>query len=369
MLFGNRTLRAPLQVDLNLTNKCNLNCDYCYASANERIKSSEELRKGEFFSLFKEFSEMGVLKVSFSGGEPLLRKDIKEIILLSKDFPFATILLTNGTLISEEIAKAIKKAKISLVNVSLEGPKAEIHDKIRGKNSFNEALQGIKILREKNITFSIGTTFNSLNANYILEMVDFATKLGAKLFAVQILCPVGHINKNWSILPDFELFGRFFIEMTDFKKTQRIPIKIKVNVANESPVFWEYYHPLKKSGRIDDLLKIWGSNLDVKVKNQISCIAGRKTCSIDANGDVYPCEMFLGSPLMITGNIKKSNFKKIWNNSAVFEYLRKLTRKDIDKPCKICPNKWCGAGCRAAALFLTGSIRGADTHCIYANKN
>ena len=369
MLFDNRTLKAPLQVDINLTNRCNLNCDYCYASANERIQTIEELNKEEFINLFKEFSEMGVLKVLFSGGEPLLRKDFKEIILFSKDFPFATILSTNGTLISEEITKTIKKARVSLVNVSLEGPCAKIHDGVRGKHSFNKALQGIKLLKEKNITFSIGTTFNSLNANYILEMIDFAAKLGAKLFAIQILCPVGRASKNRAVLPDFRLFEKFFVELTDFKRNHKIPIKIKVNITNESPVFWEYYYPLKKSGRIDDLLKIWDSNLGIKVKNQISCIAGRKTCSIDANGDVYPCEMFLGNHLMVVGNIRKLKFKEIWQNAPVFKEFRSLTKDKLDKPCKDCLYEWCGGGCRAAALFLTGSIEGADTHCIYANKN
>jgi len=368
MLFNNISLKAPLQVDLNLTNRCNLNCSYCYASANERIKINEELKTEELFNLLEEFSEIGILKVLFSGGEPLLRKDIEEIILLSRNFPFAIILTTNGTLISEEIAKVIKKAKISLVNVSLEGLRAEIHNKIRGKNSFNKVLKGIEILRKEDIPFSIGTTLNSLNLNYILEMIDFASKLRAKLFAIQTICPAGRGVKNLDIIPSYEDFKNFFLKLTNLKKEDKLPLKVKLNVTNESPIFWEYYFPLKESNRIDDLSKVWGFDLNIKIKNQISCIAGRKTCSIDANGDVYPCEMFLGNLSMIAGNIRKANFKKIWDDSPVFKYLRKLTKKDIDEPCRSCPNEWCGAGCRAAALSLTGSIKGADTHCIYANK-
>jgi len=368
MAFDNKALKAPLQVDFNLTNRCNLECDYCYASANERFEEIKELKRKEIFNLFKEFSEIGVLKVSFSGGEPLLRKDIKEIILLSKDFPFTTILLTNGTLISEEIAKAIKKAKVSLVNVSLEGPKAEIHDKIRGKNSFNKALQGIKILKEKNITFSIGTTLNSINITHIFEMIDFVAALGAKLFAIQVLCPVGRIAKNREIIPNHDVFKNFFLKLTDLKKKSKLPIKVKVNVTNESPVFWEYYYPLDEIGRINDLVKIWGVDLKLKTGNQISCVAARTVCSIDANGDVYPCEMFLGNSLMVAGNIRKLKFKEIWQNAPIFREFRSLVKDKLDKPCRNCFYEWCGGGCRAAALFLTGSIKGADFHCIYANK-
>jgi len=368
MSFDNKALKAPLQVDLNLTNRCNLECDYCYASANERIKTIEELNKKEFINLFKEFSEMGVLKVLLSGGEPFLRRDFKEIILSSKDFSFATIISTNGTLISEETAEAIKKAKVSLVNVSLEGSKAEIHDKIRGKNSFNKALQGIKLLKDKNITFSIGTTLNSINITYIFEMIDFVAALGAKLFAIQVICPVGRTTKNRDIIPNYNVFKNFFLKLTDLKKNSRLPIKVKVNVTNESPVFWEYYYPLDEIGRINDLIKIWGADLNLKTGNQISCVAARTVCSIDANGDVYPCEMFLGNSLMVAGNIRKLKFKEIWQNVPIFKEFRNLAKDKLDKPCKDCLYEWCGGGCRAAALFLTGSIKGADVHCIYANK-
>jgi len=367
--YKNETLDAPLQVDLNVTNRCNLSCKYCYSSANERVKKQTEIKLEEIASLFKELSEMGVLKVLLSGGEPLLRDDSEKILLLTGRFPFATILSTNGTLITKEIAKIIKKSNISLVTVSLEGATPKVHNMVRSSSfSFERTLRGIKILRSEKIPFVIGTTLNSINITHIFEMIDFVANLEAKLFAIQIICPVGRAIKNLNIIPNYEDSESFFLKLTDFKKDGKLPIKVKVNVTNESPVFWEYYYPLIKNGRVDDLIKIWGADLNFKTSNQVSCVAGRTVCSIDANGDVFPCEMFLGEASMVVGNIKKTKFKQIWQSAPLLKEFRNLTKDKLDKPCKNCVYKWCGGGCRAAALFLTGSIKGADKHCFYANK-
>lgn len=367
--YHNKPLSAPLQVGVDVTNRCNFSCQYCYTSANERIKKQDELSLEEITLLFKELSEIGVLKVLISGGEPLIRDDIEKILLLTKWFPFATYLSTNGTLITKKVAKIIKKANVSLITVSLEGPVGKIHNRVRATPfSFKDTLRGIEILRNEKISFAIGTTLNSINISYMFKMINFASTLGAELFAIQVLCPAGRAVKNLNIIPDYQTFKDFFLRLTDLKKNGRLPIKVKLNVVNESPVFWEYYYPLAESGRLGDLKKIWGANLSIKSGDQISCVAGRIACSIDANGDVYPCEMFLGKISYRAGNIRKLKFREIWGEAIILKRFRSLTKDKLDKPCRNCSFEWCGGGCRAAALFLTGSITGADMHCIYASK-
>jgi radical SAM protein with 4Fe4S-binding SPASM domain len=148
-----------------------------------------------------------------------------------------------------------------------------------------------------------------------------------------------------------------------------LPFEVRVNVTNESPVFWEYYYPLFQEKEGEELMKIWNMDLNIRTGNQISCVAGRTVCSIEANGDVYPCEMFLGEEEMVVGNLRKDSFKKIWATSLLFKEFRKLTKDKINNPCKNCPNEWCGAGCRAAAFSSARSITGCDFHCYYANQN
>ncbi|MDO8515206.1 MAG: radical SAM protein [bacterium] len=366
--YHNKSLSAPLQVDFGVTNRCNLSCQYCYALANERINKQEELSFEEIALLFQEFSEIGVLKVLISGGEPFIRDDINKILLLTKQFSFATYVSTNGTRITGETAKIIKKANIDLITVSLEGPNDEIHNKIRRSPfSFKNALRGIEFLKNEKISFAIGTTLNSINISHMFEMIDFVSGLGAKLFAIQVLCPTGRIADNLEILPNNEIFKDFFLKLTDIKKRTGFPIEVKLNVVNESPVFWEYYYPLFEGNKLNDLRDVWKIDLSMKCGNQISCVAGRTTCSIDANGDVYPCEMLLGKPSYIAGNIRRLKFRKIWKEAIVFEKFRKLTKDRLGSPCNSCSFKWCGGGCRAAAIFSTGSVSGADRHCRYAN--
>ena len=309
------------------------------------------------FTVFEEFAKMGVLKVALSGGEPLIRNDIEKILLLTTKYPFATILLTNGTLLTHTIVKTIKKSEISLITVSLEGSTPVLHDKIRMSiNSFKDVLKGVALLKEEKIPFAIGTTLNSLNIKDIFNIIKLANKLGAELFAIQVLCPTGRVEENLGIIPSRKDYENFFLKLTDLKIQGKLPVKVKLNVTNEAPVFWEYYYPLANNDRINDLFKVWGSDFNTDTQDQITCVAGRKVCSIASNGDVFPCEMFLSKQSLVAGNIRKQKFKQIWKNSLILKKFRNLTKDKLTGSCKKCHYKWCGGGCLAAG----------DNHCFYA---
>lgn len=362
----NKPLNAPLQVDLNVTNQCNLFCKYCYAAANDLVKKENELTLDEINLLFKDFSKMGVLKVQIAGGEPLMRNDILDIIELASHYKFATLFSTNGVLLNNKIIFAIKKAKINLVAVSLEGPNALIHNKVKGSSCFNETISGIKSLRKNKIPVSVLMTLNAININYVFKTIKLVKELGIKLFAIQVLCPTGRTIQNINIIPKYKDFKNLFLKLTQAKKQNKLPLEVKINVTNESQIPWEYYFPLKEANQLEDLKVVWGIDSKYSKTNQISCVAGRTVCSIATNGDVLPCEMFLAQPQMSAGNIRNASFRKIWCESPLMKFFRKLKKGHLDKPCNKCKMRWCGGGCRAAAYFLTGSPTGADMHCIYA---
>jgi 12,18-didecarboxysiroheme deacetylase len=158
----------------NTTRRCNLRCRHCYAKADNR-EYKGELSTGEALAMIDDFASFGVPVLLFSGGEPLLRKDLLELAKYATDKGIRTVISTNGTLITSEKAYAIKKAGISYVGVSLDGMEAT-NDKFRGvKGAFDNALAGIRNCTEAGVKaglrFTI-TKYNYRDIQGIFELIE-----------------------------------------------------------------------------------------------------------------------------------------------------------------------------------------------------
>lgn len=360
-------LSSPLRVDLNLTNRCHLNCKYCYASANKLVDSfTNELSVSEYDKLFSEFDQMGVFRIQFAGGEPLLRKDFLEIVSLTKKYDFVSSLNTTGFFLTEKICKTLADANFELVTVSLEGDNAKLHESIKGGKSFIQAITALKLLKKYGLKTAIAITLSSHNIDSLFKIIDLARKQKVDIVGVQVLCPVGRLAENLEFLPTKDRYVKFVKDLIKYQKKNPFP-QINLNVTNEGSVCWEYYFPLKKMKKMSLLRDIWGQDESVIEKN-ISCAAGISVCSIGADGEVYPCEMFCSDPNMSAGNIRLRDFSEIWNTSKLLSDFRSLSKTKLEGSCAKCKNKWCGGGCRAVAYYSTGNLQGTDKHCYYAKK-
>ncbi|PIZ24564.1 hypothetical protein COY48_02290 [Candidatus Collierbacteria bacterium CG_4_10_14_0_8_um_filter_43_86] len=358
-------LSAPLRVDLNLTSRCHLRCKYCYASAGG-IRNETELSISDLEKFFIELEEMGVFRIQLAGGEPTMRKDFPDILSLLEKFKFSVSLNTTGLFLSKDICKRIAKGNFELVTVSLEGDTAELHEKIKGGKSFPKAIDAIKALKKENINTAIGITLNSFNIDSIFRIIDLVRTLGVDLVGIQVLCPVGRLSENPDLVPGNKRYTEFVTHLIDYQTKNPFP-KVNLNVTNEGAVCWEYYFPLQQLGKIKQLKEIWEQNIKHDEK-EISCVAGISVCSVGADGEVYPCEMFISDINMSAGNIRTKNFKKIWGKSELFKKFRNLKKSNLTGPCSLCKYRWCGAGCRAAAYYMTGDLNGTDKHCYYAQS-
>lgn len=358
-------LSAPLRVDLNLTNRCHLSCKYCYASANELFYGSNELTLQEIDKLFQEFEDMGVFRVQLAGGEPLLRRDILEIIKLTRKYTFSLTLNTTGMFLADDICVEIAKSNFELITVSLEADNKELHEKIRGGRSFDGAISAIELLKKHKIRTAVGITLNSFNIDTIFDVIDMVRPMTVDIVGIQVLCPSGRLSKNNYLIPERRKYLKFMDKLLVYKVENPYP-QINLNVTNESTVFWEYYYPLQKLNKLKELKKIWGQ--DTRQTSDLSCAAGISVCSIGANGDVYTCEMFVNDSQMAAGNIKNESFSSIWNGSKLFETFRSIEKSSLKGACSSCKNKWCGGGCRAAAYYATGDLCGTDEHCYYSKR-
>lgn len=355
---------APCLIDMTITKKCNLKCDYCCVESSPDINTEEELSVDEFKILFKEFDELNVHRISLSGGEPFIRSDFFEILEEALKYKFAVVINTNGTLITDEIAKKLSKYKFDRICVTLDGSMAEIHEYFRGKGTFKKTLEGIKSLQKYGVNVSTLFTLNKININNLIDCIKFNENLGIDYMSVMVLCPTGRA-KDGKLLINKETWYPIFMKLTNMLLNDEIKLNFKIVPPNESQVFWLYYFPLEYYNKLN-LLSLWGQNIENKnFKRELSCQAGIAACYINSFGKVYGCELISSMDEFIAGNIRYESFKDIWNNSEVFNKLRKIKFKDINGKCSKCPHEWCGAGCRSTALNLGKDIYSSDESCFY----
>ena len=353
--------KTPAIVDISITQKCNLHCDYCSASAGPNAETNNEMSLDDYRRLFKELDDLHVLRVSISGGEPLIREDFFDILEEACKYDYATVINTNGTLITDELAYKLTKYSFDRICVTLDGSCAEIHEYHRGKGTFNKVLEGIKILQKYNLPVSTLFTLNEKNVEDLINAIRFNEALGMDYMTVMVVCPTGRAtDKN---VVSKEKWYPLFLKLSEMKANDEIHINFKIVPPNESETFWLYYYPLKYYDRLD-LLQFWNQDITMQTeKRELSCMAGIKAACVTPEGKVFGCELMLSNPDFCAGSFKEHSFKSIWDDSEVFNRFRNACFENITGKGSKCKNEWCGGGCRSSAFNLTGSYMGSDLTC------
>ncbi len=279
-------LDLPIQIDFELTQKCNLECKHCFVDGNTSFSENT-------FNIIKKLCKEGVLVFELIGGEPLMVKEIFSIINYLKKQNKIVSICTNGTLITKDIAKRLSENPPDKIFVSLDGSK-EINDKIRGKGSFNKTLSGIKNLNEFGITPSISFCINKLNINSIEKLVFEIKRLKIKsLFFIfgEPTKKKSSFNNNFFKHSDRELVASRIKQM-------KIPLK-----------YIMHFEPKDKSALY------------------FGCFFKLTMCEITPNGDVLSCPIIRKKE----GNILEEDLRIIWKR------MQNQLMKKKDKKCNICP--------------------------------
>lgn len=361
-----KALSAPVLADISLTNRCNLKCEYCYASAGDESYKIDELTLENYKSLFKQLDDMNVHRISLSGGEPFARKDFFEILGEAQKYKFAIVINSNGTMINDKTADELRKYRFDRICITIDGSCAEVHDIIRGKGSLLKAMDGIRNLQKYNLPVSTLFTLNKSNIDDLIDTIKFNEAMGIEYMSVMVMCPTGRAAKA-NLLITKEKWYPIFLKLSEMKARNEIKINFKIVPPNEGSIFWLFYFPLKYYGRLD-LLKYWNQDLDAYESCEVSCQAGIKSISIMCNGDIYGCDLMVGIKEFRAGNVLESSLYDIWNNSETFIKLRSIEKKDLTGKCGTCEHDWCGGGCRSAAYNLDGSILGSDLSCFLCEE-
>ena len=326
---------------LDITGKCNLNCSFCRQKNEKDLV--DDMTMEEWLRVAIQLKEMNCTRISLAGGEPLMSKNLFNILDIINERIDKPAILTNGTLLTKNLIKKIA-GKVKNLQVSVDSLNTDLHDSIRGKKgAWNETYRGIQNAIEAGIPVGVRITVFEKNADQALPLLEWAKKIGATSFlARRVVCSGNGIETKK--IPPLEL-KKLFTNLI----VKGLEIKMPVGFGDPFP------HLLLSPKRLLE------ANNDYDILN--GKIIGGCSVSIDAmyiaqNGSVLLCPYL---PIYC-GNVKKQSIKTIWRNSKAYKIARSI-RNNLQGKCGACPYKFACGGCRANAYYETGSICGEDTGC------
>ncbi|MBI2850565.1 MAG: radical SAM protein [Chloroflexi bacterium] len=323
----------PEIVSWNITKRCNLRCAHCYLDAG--ISAEGELSTEESYRVIDQMAELSTGMVILTGGEPLLRKDLIDIIRRISERGIMAVMGTNGTLIDDNAALTLKKAGLQGVGISLDSLDMEKHDAFRRvKGCWQKTVAGMRACIRQSLPVIVQTTVTPWNLQEIPAMIDFAQDEGASVFNLYYLVCTGRGETLVDLTPQ-----QYEESLDSLAEAQSLHPSIMVR-AKCAPQIARIAHErgLPASGG--------------------GCPAGVSYLRIDPEGQVTPCPYL---PL-VAGNVREAPLKDIWEKASVFRQLRSPSLKGR---CGICNYRETCAGCRARAFSLTGDCLGEDPWCLY----
>jgi len=348
-----------------VTRSCNLACVHCRASALCGPYAGE-LDTDGCKKLLDEIAAFSKPVIILTGGEPLLRPDIFEIAAYGNQKGLRMVMATNGTLVTEEIARKLIDVGIMRVSISIDGVNAESHDKFRKvPGAFAGTMVGIEAMKKMGLEFQINTTITKANLDQIKGIFDLTVSLGAVAHHIFLLVPTGRGKEmaDQEIAPaDYEKTLNWFYE-----ESLRAPIQLKATCA---PHYFRIYHQRKGPAQeaAKPVVRDTGKDLHRPGMGALhamtrGCMGGSSFCFISHTGQVQPC----GYLELDCGQTKEQGFEDIWMNSSTFNNLRDLNL--YEGKCGRCEfTRVCG-GCRARAFEITGNYLAEEPYCIYEPKS
>ena len=345
----------------NATRRCNLKCVHCYAHAKDR-SFDNELTTQEGKSLIDDLAAFGVPVLLFSGGEPLVRKDLPELAAYAVEKGMRAVVSTNGTLITQETAQELKEIGLSYVGISLDGME-EINDRFRGvKGAFNDALEGIKNCQAAGIKVGLRFTINRFNVNEVPHIFDLLERMNIPRVCFYHLVYAGRGSK----LVKEDLSHGETREVVDMimDRTRELHDKglskevLTVDNHADGPYL---YMRLKKENpkRATEVLELLKMNEGNNSGRGIGCISW--------DGEVHADQFWRHHSF---GNIRKRPFSEIWTDTSnpLMKQLKEK-KKYMKGRCATC--RWldiCGGNFRVRAEAVFGDVWAPDPACYLTDE-
>src|ERR1043166_9592657 len=324
----------PYALLTELTYRCPLHCPYC--SNPQAMAAGAELTAAEWQRVFQEAAELGVLQAGLSGGEPLARNDLAEIVRGAREAKLYTNLITSGVGLDEARAGEVREAGLDSVQLSFQSDEADLADEIAGARAHRRKLDAAVAIRAAGIPLSLNFVIHRRNIDRVPQLIAMAETLRAERIEVANVQFYGWAFQNRAaLLPTHEQVTR----------AREVATAAQARLAGQIDIFYvlpDYYETRPKP-----CLNGWG----------------QRYLTVNPIGDVLPCPTASSAiPDLRFENVRVRSLAWIWRESESFNRFRGT--EWMPEPCQSCPQKEIDfGGCRCQAALLTGLAANTDPVC------
>jgi pyrroloquinoline quinone biosynthesis protein E len=333
----NEPASNPLALIAELTHRCPLHCVYC-SNPLELQSRTNELTTEIWSRVFKEAAEAGVLQADFTGGEPLARPDIVELVRAARSAGLYVNLITSGLPLDQAKLAALVQAGLDHVQLSFQGAREEIANEISGTKSHTQKLRVLDWLRHHRVAVTLNFVIHRRNIDQLEEMLALAeTSCATRIEFANVQYYGWAFANRENLLPTREQLDH----SVEFLKREQERLQGKIRIEFVVP---DYYAKFPKP-----CMGGWG----------------RKLMLITPSGDALPCHAAQVIPGLSFENVKDRSLREIWEHSAAFQKFR--GEDWMQQPCKTCDRRERDfGGCRCQALLLAGDAAATDPVCSLA---
>jgi pyrroloquinoline quinone biosynthesis protein E len=331
---NNLKITPPRWLLAELTYACPLQCPYC-SNPVDYSKYSSELSTEDWKRVLSEARKMGAVQLGFSGGEPLTRKDLVELVRHARGLGYYSNLITSGYGMTEEKIVQLKEAGLDHIQVSIQASTQELNDHIAGTASFRHKKEVAHLVKKYGYPMVLCVVIHRENIHQMPDILAMAEELGADYLELANTQYYGwaHVNRDL-LMPTQE----------QFEQAEAIAQAFKEKVAGKMKIYYvvpDYYENRPKA-----CMNGWGTTF----------------LTIAPDGMALPCHEARVLPGLDCPNVKDYSIQQIWNESKAFNFFR--GDDWMKEPCRSCDEKHKDhGGCRCQAYLLAGDIYAADPVC------
>ena len=332
----NDPARQPKLVGWGVTNRCNLSCPHCYSSASKAF--GEELDTGTGLAVLEDLAGLGAERIGWTGGEPLLRKDLERWIAAAAGYGIRSGITTNGTPLTPKRAESLRRAGLETVQISLDGSTVERNRRIRGASAadFRRVLRAVGLAREAGFSVHMAMLVGRETLDDVREYLALATDLGVVSVRFCGYVPWGR---------GIDAGCRDRLDLRGTLPELRALVEELSSAGEPQVLFDPAFGPLPP------------------YYDYHECLAGMEMLYLSPEGDVYPCTALLDERFRV-GNVTRRPLPEIWNDPGMTEVAR-YPRERITGPCRDCEAfPRCGGACRGISHAYTGDLDASFPACL-----
>ena len=324
----------PLWLLAELTYKCPLQCPYC-SNPIDFAKYNDELTTQDWLRVFREARAMGATQLGFSGGEPLVRRDLEILIEEARKLGFYTNLITSGVGMDEARIKAFKEVGLDHIQISFQASTEELNNFIAGTDAFQHKLEMARLVKKYGYPMVLCFVLHRENQDQVEQILELAISLKADYVELATTQYYG-----WAFLNRDQLMPT----RAQLERAEKIAHRYQEKMAGKMKIYYvvpDYFEESPKA-----CMNGWGSIF----------------LTITPDGTALPCHAAGQLPGLTFPNVRNHSIEWIWNESADFNKFRGFDW--MQEPCKTCPERFKDfGGCRCQAYMLTGDATNADPVC------